>query len=263
MDRRPVEELCRMRGVHRQSIEDMLNSMREESERIRIRNLSHYVNSLTHRSALREFTSVKGSNERLELLGDCVLNLIVTDLLYRMYPREDEGFLTRVRTKLVRGQSLCTWAKLHNMDTMILMNTKALDNSWNTNTKKLEDTFEAVLGALYLDIGMATCRDFVENIIRKTTNFDEIILDDNYKDILMRKMQTIHSDMVANNMHKSQYGTEIMPLYTIVDTSGEDHQKVFHVQVSIEGRVLGSGSANQKRQAEQLAAKQALDLVGY
>lgn len=263
MDKRPLDDLCEARGVTRTTIEDMINKLRLPHERIRIRNVNHYVNSLTHRSALKEYVSAKGSNERLELIGDSVINLIVTDLLYRMYPREDEGFLTRVRTKLVRGKSLCEWAKVHEMDKLLLMNSKALDQSWNTNTKKLEDTFEAVVGALYVDMGIGACRSFLENIIEKTTNFDEAIQDDNYKDMLMRKMQTVHSEMVAANMQCSQYGVDIMPQYTVVDTSGEDHRKVFHVQVAIEGKVLGYGSAMQKRQAEQMAAKEALGAIGY
>lgn len=262
MEKRPLSELCVERGVNRKSMENVLNKFQNGTERIRIRNLDHYVNALTHRSALKEFVTPKGSNERLELLGDSVINLVVTDLLYTKYPNEDEGFLTRVRTKLVRGSSLCKWAHEHGIESLMLMNSKALEQNWCANAKKLEDTFEAIVGALFIDIGMPACKMFLLPIIEKLVDFDEAVKDNNYKDILMRRMQTVHSEMVAANINRTQYGTDIMPHYSVVKTTGEDHQKVFHVAVSVEGTVLGVGHATQKRQAEQIAAKEALIRMG-
>lgn len=262
-EKRPLEDLCAMRGVNRETIERMINALRKADECFRVRNLSLYTNALTHRSSLKEFHAPRGSNERLELMGDSVINLVVTDLLYRMFPKEDEGFLTRVRTKLVRGESLCGWARLHRMDELIMMNSKALEQGWYNNPKKLEDTFEAIVGAMYLDMGMNACKSFIENIVDKHVDFETVVQDDNYKDRLTRKMQCVHSDMVANNMNRTQYGEDIMPVYSVVGTSGNDHQKIFHVQVAIEGNVLGHGSAPQKRQAEQLAAQEALGKIGF
>lgn len=258
MDKRPLQELCDQRGVTRRSIETLLNLLVPPENAIRIRNIEYYINALTHRSALKEYTARKGSNERLEYMGDAVIQLIVTEILYDKYPEEDEGFLTRVRTKLVRGASLSDWARHHDLGNLILMNSKALEKGWCGNEKILENTFEALVGALYKDIGQTACKTFIHSIIDGLTDFDEAIRDDNYKDILMRRMQLVHSDMVTNGVNKTRYGNEIMPLYTVVDTTGDDHQKTFHVVVSIEGVPYGSGAAKQKRQAEQMAAQEAL-----
>lgn len=262
MERRALLDLCAERGVTRKSIEKLLNKYQPPDEHIRIRNLDHYINALTHRSTLKEFVCPKGSNERMELLGDSIINFIVTDMLYKRFPHQDEGFLTRVRTKLVRGSSLHDWAVKHNLEELILMNSKALEQNWNTNAKKLEDTFEAIVGALYLDIGMSGCKAFLLRIINDVVDFDEAVKDNNYKDILMRRMQMVHSEMVNSNINKTQYGTDIMPQYSVIDTFGEDHQKIFKVAVSIDGKVLGTGQATQKRQAEQHAAYQALCEMG-
>jgi ribonuclease-3 len=232
----------------------------DDIEPIRIRNLDLYVQALTHKSTVREYDIPKGHNERLEFLGDVVLSMIVTKFLYDKYADENEGFLTRIWTKLVRSSSLCKWALQMGLDSLILMSSKALDQGWNQNPKKLEDVFEALIGALFEDQNIAACKRLLYPIL-EASDFTDVEQDNNYKDCLLRKMQSVHSWVVSQQLNTSQYGQDLLPVYHLVSTAGPDHKKVFMILVSVAGIHLDRGEHIKKRESEQLAAKVALATI--
>jgi ribonuclease-3 len=205
----------------------------------KVRDTSLYRRAFTHKSALRKYTGLTGTYETLEFMGDSVLGFIITRYLFDKYEEKQEGFLTKARTKMVRGQTLCEISKQLGLHEWVMMDDKGMRNGWNTNPKILEDVFEALVGAIYLDLGMVHAKKFV------FAAFDQVevsLSDDNYKDQLMRQCQAAHipsPDYQVRNQYPD--GT-------------------FHVEVFIDGVSQGSGFAMTKKQAEQNAAQMALRL---
>lgn len=210
---------------------------------IQIRNLSLYKEALTHKSAVKYNGK---SNERLEFLGDSVLSLVTTKYLYDRYPDASEGLLTRLRTKIVSGTMLSELSERLELHTMVAMNSRAQNAGWNNNSRIKEDLFEAVVGAIYLDHGLPSARDFIIRLLEANVDWDQVHEDTNYKDALMRTTQFMSWEL---------------PTYCVVGTSGPDHSKRFTVKVLIQGREVGVGTSNSKKNAEQHAAKKALDVL--
>jgi len=206
----------------------------------KVNNLAIYQKAFTHKSALKRYLLTE-SFETLEFMGDSVLGFLVTKFLFDKYEERQEGFLTKARTKLVRGNMLASIAKQLGLDKWILMDEKGIRNGWNQNEKVLEDAFEALIGAIYLDLGLLHTKKFVLGIFSdpNLVNMDCIMIDDNYKDRLMRYCQ-------ANKLGLPDY-----PIVTHLNG-------VFTISVTINGANLGQGSAKTKKQAEQLAAYEAL-----
>ncbi len=224
----------------------------------RPRNIELYQQALVHKSVQKvirnlfkedplpsECAYMKESNERLEYLGDAVLNLAVASKLYRDYSGENEGFLTRIRTKLVRGSTLAYLAKELDLGEYILMSPQVSNINGKDNDTILENAYEAIIGAIYLDLGFAHAERFVYRNMDKIS-LDEILRDDNYKDILLRYAQ-------------ANYTT--LPIYTIVETTGPPHNRTFKVSVALDGELLGEGEGRQKKEAEQLAAQKAINIL--
>jgi ribonuclease-3 len=253
--------LCEQRGLNRQSIEACFNKfLAPDTENIRIRNLDLYIQAFCHKSALHEYECPCGDNERLEFLGDSVLNLVVTKYLFDRYPDRAEGFLTRLRTKLVRSSSLSAWAHNMGLQDMLLMSSKALEQGWHNNTRKLEDVFEALIGSLFMDAGIGSCKRLLYPILNRC-DFVCVEEDTNFKDILLRRMQAVHSWLVAQQLNQTQYGAESLPEYHLLDAIIPEHKRVFKVATSVAGVHLGTGEHPKKREAEQCAAKMALDYL--
>ena len=206
----------------------------------KVNNLAIYQKAFTHKSALKRYTLTE-SFETLEFMGDSVLGFLVTKLLFDKYEEKQEGFLTKARTKLVRGNMLASIARRLELNKWILMDEKGIRNGWNFNEKVLEDAFEALVGAIYMDLGLLHTKKFVLGIFSDPAlvDMDCIMVDDNYKDRLMRYCQ-------ANKLG--------LPDYPIVSHLNG----IFCIAVSINGAVLGQGSAKTKKQAEQFAALEAL-----
>ena len=227
------EELC-----SRVEIESLLN--------FRIRTLSFYQEALLHKSAVKLY-NMERSNERLEFIGDSVLNLVVARYLYETYPHENEGFMTKLRTRIVSGKCLASISRNMNIQNHIRMNNKALRQSWNMNDRILEDTFEALIGAIYLDQGNFQAKVFILDKLQHYIKIEDIMKDTNYKDILMRYTQTKGLSL---------------PVYTINKEDGPNHNKCFSIQVIIDNNVVGEGLAKSKKQAEQKAAFSAIQCIG-
>ena len=149
----------------------------------KIKNMELYQRAFTHKSALKRYSGLTTSYETLEFMGDSVLGFIITKHLFDLHEKEQEGFLTKARTKMVRGKTLCEISKVLGLDKLILMDEKGERNGWVTNDNIMEDVFEAMVGAIYLDLGMVHAKNFVLNSFTKVQTS---LIDDNYKDQLMR-----------------------------------------------------------------------------
>jgi len=208
--------------------------------------LSLYARAMTHRSLLRGRADThRYSNERLEFLGDAVLGFITADYLYRHFPDRDEGFLTRLRAKLVNGLALAARAREINLGKLILMSDNMAQTAGRTNTSILADAFEALIGALYLDLGTEAARTFIQHSVLDRVDIDDLARrKDNFKSLLLEYVQS--------------HGWP-QPLYRVTREEGPSHDKQFTVEVLIRNESSGSGTAGNKKTAEQAAAAQALE----
>jgi ribonuclease-3 len=200
----------------------------------KIKNIELYQRAFTHKSALKRYTDLTGSYETLEFMGDSVLGFIITKHLFDLHEKEQEGFLTKARTKMVRGKTLCEISKVLGLDKMILMDEKGERNGWNTNEHIMEDVFEALVGAIYLDLGMVHAKNFV---LKSFTKVETSLVDDNYKDQLMRWCQALKYPL---------------PEYRL-DSQFANGQ--FFISVLVDGMNCGAGFSSTKKQAEQNAAE--------
>lgn len=209
------------------------------------RDLALYARALTHRSVLRTTARhYPESNERLEFLGDALLGAYVAEHLYRHYPDSDEGFLTRLRARLVSGRSLARAAERLGLGPLLLLSPNMDRTGGRTNASILADAFEAVLAALYLDHGPDVARAFVTTRLLKDAALEDIAqVRENHKSMLLEFAQ-------ARGWAQ--------PVYRVVDESGPSHAMTFHVEVLVEGARCGGGTASSKKRAEQRAAKEAL-----
>ena len=183
------------------------------------------------------------SYERYEFLGDSVLNLIVAKYLFHKFPNSHEGNLTKIRTKLVNGKTLSLLANKLELSKFLILNYKVENINGRNNNRILEDVFESLICAIYLDLGFNYAEKFVLNLIEKHINFDELLVDDNYKDILLRFCQ-------------SKFGTT--PNYKIIETSGPPHNRTFKISCYIQDLEYKYGKGKNKKDAEQIAAKETL-----
>ena len=198
----------------------------------KIKNIELYQRAFTHKSALKRYSGLTGSYETLEFMGDSVLGFIITKHLFDLHEKEQEGFLTKARTKMVRGKTLCEISKVLGLETRILMDEKGERNGWNTNENIMEDVFEALVGAVYLDLGMVHAKNFILESFGKVQTS---LVDDNYKDQLMRWCQAEKLPLPEYRVDGHLNGT-------------------FMVTVLVNGMESGCGYATTKRQAEQNAA---------
>jgi ribonuclease-3 len=199
----------------------------------KIKNLNLYRRAFTHKSALRKY-KLDADYETLEFMGDSVLGFVITKYLFDMYADEqDEGFLTRARTKFVRSKTLADISKKLGLGDMILMNDKGTLSKWNHNQKILEDVLEAFIGAIYLDLGLVHAKSFILDIIK---NEEVSMTDDNYKDQLMRYCQ-------AQKVDPPEY---------IIDAHSNG---VFCISLKLNGLICGCGYGKTKKDAEQNAAE--------
>lgn len=208
--------------------------------------LALYEHALRHRSLYRG-TVQDGteSNERLEFLGDAVLGAVVADHLFAQFLDRDEGFLTRTRATLVNGKALAGYAHAIGLGPLILMSDNMAQADGRANATVLADAFEAVVGALYLDLGFASARRFVLDVLDRCVRLDEAAADrSNYKSLLLEHVQ----------------GRALpQPTYAVVDESGPSHSRLFTVEARVDGTAHGRGTAPSKKAAEQEAAREALD----
>lgn len=208
--------------------------------------LAVYERALRHRSVLRGIPdSHLQSNERLEFLGDAVLGVAVAEKLYAEFADRDEGFLTRLRAKLVNGPMLASYARKLGLGDLLLLSPNMANAEGRDNPTILADAFEAVLGALYLDQGFAAARRFVFGVIDEHLDLEEVAEQrSNFKSLLLEHVQA---------------RGQAQPVYRVVSAEGPSHDRRFTIEVLVDDVPLGIGRARSKKQAEQQAAQEALD----
>ncbi len=201
------------------------------------------THALTHRSYCNEHPERKSSNERLEFLGDSVLSLVTSERLYQLLPESPEGELTNRRSWIVQTGSLAEKAKLLGLDAALLLSKGEEESGGRQNTGLLANTFEAVLGALFLDQGLAKCHEFLVEVFPD----EELVTLAQIKDpksLLQEKIQ-------------SQGQTT--PVYKIISSTGPDHARQFVVAVFVGDKEIGRGEGTSKQRAESAAAAAALN----
>jgi ribonuclease-3 len=210
------------------------------------RNQDLLTTALTHRSALNEKNSTSPeSNERLEFLGDAVLELATTIFLYKQLPQEQEGMLTAFRSALVKTTTLAEVAKTLNLGEQLYMSKGEEASGGRQNASLLANTVEALLGALYLDQGFEATQAFLEEHL-----FPKL------PDILQKKL---YKDPKSHLQELVQAKGFDAPEYVVIDESGPDHDRQFLVKVMINGKKGGEGKGRSKQLAQQDAAQFVLD----
>lgn len=205
--------------------------------------------AFTHRSYLNETREKLNSNERLEFLGDAVLELLVSEHLFHRFPNFPEGRLTNLRSAIVRAESLARVARKLNLGEKLLMSKGEEEGGGRKNLSLLANCFEALLGALYLDQGINRVKEFLQATI--FIYVPEIIKKKTYQ------------DFKSYLQEKVQEKTKISPIYKVVKEIGPDHQKVFTVGVYVKEQKIGQGRGKSKQEAEQEAAKEGLEKREY
>jgi len=212
-----------------------------------IKNQKLFDTALTHRSYLNENPKVKQHNERLEFLGDAVLELIVSSFLFDQYPGKPEGWLTALRAALVKTTTLAEIAKNLKLGEELRLSRGEEQGGGRQNPSLLANTFEAVIGAIYLDSGYDTAQQFIAtHLFPETKNIiDQQLLKD-YKSLFQEAIQSQN---------------EPTPTYKVIKASGPDHNKTFIIKVFVCNKPWGRGTGKSKQEAEQQAAKKALETL--
>ncbi len=213
---------------------------------VRFRDLHILNHALVHRSYLNGKNANRiDSNERLEFLGDSVLGLVVNEHLYKTKPRENEGNLTKIKSLIVSRQILAQKAEELDLGRYLLLSSGEIESGGRNRTSIIADALEGVIGAIYLDRGLGASRRFITD--RFLVGMQEITQNEeniNYKSLLQEKVQSERKDH---------------PVYRIRREAGPDHEKIFQVDVIIGGRHWGRGEGHTKKEAEQAAARVAIE----
>lgn len=206
-------------------------------------------NAFVHRSYLNESREFAQSNERLEYLGDAVLELATSHYLYNTYPDFQEGMLTNLRAALVRTESLGDTAESLGFPQLLLMSKGEEATGGRGNRSILADTFEAFLGAIYLDQGYSVCVDILtKHLFAKA---DVVLKSQTYKD----------NKSLLQEIAQSRY--KATPLYNLLSEAGPDHDKQFVMQVSIANQPYSQGFGKSKQAAQEDAAKNTLEMITH
>ncbi|MEK7607328.1 MAG: ribonuclease III [Patescibacteria group bacterium] len=222
----------------------------EEQADVKFKDKTLLKQAFTHRSYINENKNSKlEHNERLEFLGDAVLELVVTDFLYKKYPTKPEGELTTYRSALVNSTTLAEVASNLNMNDFLLLSKGESKDTGRARQFILANTFESVVGAIYLDQGYNVAKKFIEKNIFIFA--DKMIAQGNLV------------DTKSLFQEKSQEKTGITPSYKLIRDSGPDHDKLFTVGVYINRDQIATGEGKSKQEAEQNAALRALEAKGW
>ena len=204
--------------------------------------------ALSHSSYANEKKRPGGSNERLEFLGDSVLSIVVSDYLYKHLTSVAEGELTKLRASLVCEKSLHIFAKQIDLGKHLLLGKGEENTGGRERPSILADAFEAVIAAIYLDGGMEAARKHILRFIPKDLEHGCKKAFSDFKTVLQEVVQKNPEEKVE---------------YVLIGEEGPDHNKRFVVEVMLNSQVIGKGKGRSKKEAEQLAAKEALELMGY
>src|SRR3990167_4465830 len=199
---------------------------------IQFKNVELLKQAFFHRSYLNEARHLTTSNERLEFLGDAVLSFLTSSFLYQTYPDYPEGILTNVRSSLVKTKTLARIATKLELGELLFLSRGEEDSGGRTNPSLLADTFEALLGATYLDAGLDAARRLLT-----THLFPEVT------DIISSKSYIDYKSLLQEII---QSESRISPTYRVVKSEGPDHAKTFWMEAMVDERIVGEGSGKSK-----------------
>lgn len=208
------------------------------------------TSAITHRSFLNENRHANWDhNERLEFLGDAVLELVVTDVLFQNYPKKPEGELTAIRAALVNTGALAAAAEKIDLNRFLLFSKGEAKDTGRARQYILANAFEALIGALYLDQGYESAAAFIRNYL--LTRTEEVVANRLWQDPKSRFQEL------------AQEQTSITPTYTLLSQTGPDHDRVFTIGVFLHDQEVARGSGKSKQEAERAAAEAAIQAKGW
>lgn len=213
-----------------------------------IQNFELFKTAFTHRSAVNEQKGVKEHNERLEFLGDAVLELVITEYLFNRFPELAEGVLTNLRASLVKGETLYEVARDSNFGKFLKISKGEEMFGGREKVRLLANTVESLIGAIYIDSGLENAKNFILNFIAPKL------------DGIMDKGDFIDAKSYFQQFAQAKF--KATPVYRELSSSGPDHDKTFEIGVFVENKKYGMGIGTSKQVGEQAAAKKALDDMG-
>lgn len=224
--------------------------MKELEERLgyHFKNPQYLKTALTHSSYANETKCPGGSNERLEFLGDSILGLVVADYLFKHYKNLPEGDLTKKRAALVCEKACCGFSQQMDVGESLLLSHGEQNSGGRTRSSILADAFESITAAIYLDGGMEAARKFILRFVLPLLQTPKPKVFKDYKTALQEIVQKNPEEYLE---------------YVLTGESGPDHDKHFTVEVKLDNNVVGKGGGRSKKEAEQQAAREALELMGY
>lgn len=214
----------------------------EETLGYKFKNKQLIIEALTHKSYKQPY-----DNERLEFLGDAVLDLIVGEYLYNKFKKSNEGKLSKIRASLVNETGFDKLARSLNLGDYIFLSNAEQNNGGREKSSLLSNAFEAVIGAIYLEAGLSKAKNIAINLIEE--NHEEISLDSLFRDY----------KTTLQELTQARFG--ITPEYKVVASRGPDHKKEFEVAVLIEDKEYARASGKSKKIAQQESAKEAVEML--
>jgi ribonuclease III len=202
-----------------------------------------FDHALTHRSWVNEHKGTRTSNERLEFLGDAILEFVVSREIFNKYPEKEEGYLTALRANLVNTVALSEFAKKINLGSVLYLSKGEEESRGRSNPSLLADTVEAIIGAIFIDSGISAAQDFIiNNLLVELEKVASTPLKDS-KSLLQEHVQSLGF---------------AAPKYKVTEESGPDHDKKFIIDVFVQNSAWGRGIGKSKSAGEQAAATDAL-----
>lgn len=211
--------------------------------KVKINNLHIFNQALVHSSYAHEQKDSIGFNEKLEFLGDAVLGLVTSEYLYQKFPQANEGSLSKLRARIVSEPILSKNASQLDIGRYLLLGRGEESTGGRARDSILANTFEAIIGAIYLDSGLGSAYKFIIEHMEGEMNACDI------------------SDYKSQLQEWTQVKIKKIPVYRVVNEIGPEHEKIFDIELSIDNVVYGRGQGKSKKQAEQLAAQMALGKV--
>lgn len=210
-----------------------------------LKNKKLFEQAFTHRSFLNETKENLSSNERLEFLGDSIISFVVSEYLYRKYPQFDEGILTNIRSLLVNTKSLAGLARELDFGSFLKLSRGEEESKGRQNQSLLADCFEAFIGALFLDQGISSVSDFLNQVL--LIKAEEIAENKTFKD-----PKSLLQELVQSRRQGS-------PSYKVLEESGPAHARKFKIGAYVDNKLVSEGLGKSKREAEENAAEKALE----
>ncbi len=220
----------------------------EKNVKYKFKDINLLKTAVTHSSYANEFRRNVCSNERLEFLGDAVLSIVVSDYIFSNCPDLPEGDLSKLRASLVCEKSLCEFSRSLEVGNFLLLSKGEKNTEGDKRPSILADAFEAIIAAIYIDGGIEEAKRFVLRFVEPEIKNPKLQVFKDYKTQLQEIVQQNKEETIK---------------YILRDEVGPDHDKCFLVEVYLNNNMVGKGKGKSKKEAEQQAAKKALELMGY